>query len=154
MSSGEKLLPDRRNSMDRIAAGAAVISEAATLSPLNVACPRVQTVINKLTGAFYYLILDQLVLLFNSDFRERVSCIFEYSRDQWNSCFAVNLLPWRLYGHLIGYCSLKKFELFSMMEFLAPPVMSSETADAALATKPGKLIVTFRWTGLSTAGLK
>jgi hypothetical protein len=40
-----------------------------------------------------------------------------------------------------------------MMVLLAPPVMSSETAEAALATKPGKLIVTFRWTGLSAAGL-
>ena len=42
MSSGEKLLPERRNKIDKIAAGAAVISDAATLSPRKVAYLRVR----------------------------------------------------------------------------------------------------------------
>ena len=71
MSSGEKLLPDSRNSMDRIAAGAAVISEAATLSPRNVACQRVQT---DTQMSIYYLILgqpsDYLILISESVSRE------------------------------------------------------------------------------------
>ena len=57
-------------------------------------------------------------------------------------------------GTFTSLLSLLYFELLRMIEIFAPPVMSSETADAALATNPGKLIVTFRCTTLSDVGLE